>query len=178
MKTLLAFSALTLSSLIYALPASAGCADQGASGALARMSSGTQSFAPALRISSTSSSASSSIVGTWFVAYTSGGQPAGQAFIQWHSDGTEWENVNFPVLGGNLCLGSWKAIDATHVSRNHYGWLYNAGLLFGYFNEKETDELSKDGNSYTGTNQTWLYDLSGNQMGYSVGLAAAKRIAP
>jgi hypothetical protein len=29
------------------------------------------------------------IVGTWLVTYT--GALAGQAFIQWHSDGTEWE---------------------------------------------------------------------------------------
>src|SRR6266481_3669001 len=38
-----------------------------------------------------------SIVGTWLVTYTGG--LAGQAFIQWHSDGTEWENIDFPILG-------------------------------------------------------------------------------
>ncbi len=34
----------------------------------------------------------------------------GRAFIQWHSDGTEWENINHPVLGGNICMGSWRAV--------------------------------------------------------------------
>ncbi len=36
------------------------------------------------------------IVGTWFVVYTPDGSttPSGQAFIQWHSAGTEWENIN------------------------------------------------------------------------------------
>src|ERR1700690_2404654 len=48
------------------------------------------------------------IVGTWQVAYAAGGTVYGEAFIQWHSDGTEWENVDFPILGGNICLGSWK----------------------------------------------------------------------
>jgi hypothetical protein len=96
------------------------------------------------------------IVGTWYVAYTTEGAPPGAAFIQWHSDGTEWENINHPVLGGNICMGSWKAIDRSHVFRNHYGWLYSNGVLAGYFNETETDEVAWDGNSYSGTNTTTL----------------------
>ena len=35
------------------------------------------------------------IVGTWLVTYE--GPVAGQAFIQWHSDGTEWENIDLPA---------------------------------------------------------------------------------
>ena len=31
-------------------------------------------------------SAAQKIVGTWLVTYTSGGQPFGQAIIQWHDD--------------------------------------------------------------------------------------------
>jgi hypothetical protein len=50
-----------------------------------------------------------SIVGTWHVTCTTGGAPGGEAFIQWHSDGTEWEN--------------------------HVGWLYDCGSLVGYLNE-------------------------------------------
>ena len=100
--------------------------------------------------------AGENIVGTWYVVYTSEGFPPGAAFIQWHSDGTEWENINHPVLGGNICMGSWKMIDRSHVSRNHYGWLYNNGVLGGYFNETETDEVAWDGNSYSGFNTTTL----------------------
>ena len=33
--------------------------------------------------------------------------------------------------------------------------------LAGYFNETETDEVAWDGNSYTGSNETTLYFLSG-----------------
>ena len=91
------------------------------------------------------------IVGTWHVSYG----PVGEAFIQWHSDGTEWENINHPVLGGNICMGSWKAVDRSHVFRNHYGWLFNNGVIAGFFNETETDELM--GNAYVGVNNTTLY---------------------
>src|SRR6266705_1071523 len=45
-----------------------------------------------------------SIVGTWHVSYTVEGAHFADAFIQWHSDGTEWENINLPLLGGNICL--------------------------------------------------------------------------
>jgi hypothetical protein len=119
------------------------------------------------------------IVGTWHVVYTPDGAttPSGEAFIQWHSDGTEWENINYPVLGGNICLGSWKVIDQRHISRNHYGWLFNNGILAGYFNETETDEVAADGRSYTGTNTTTLYFTSGPPV-VLTGTAAAKRIAP
>jgi len=53
--------------------------------------------------------------------------------------------------------GSWIQIDQSHVSRNHYGWLYNNGLLAGYFNETETDELN--GNTYVGVNDTKLISI-------------------
>ena len=100
------------------------------------------------------------IVGTWLVDYG----PVGQAFIQWHSDGTEWENITHPSVGGNICMGSWVATGPRTYSRNHFGWIFDSmtGLIAGYFNETETDKLSKDGNSYAGTNVTIFYDLDGN----------------
>jgi hypothetical protein len=129
--------------------------------------------------------AAENIIGTWDVVYTTNpsSSPSGEAFIQWHSDGTEWENINYPVLGGNICMGSWKLVDESHVSRNHYGWLYNAGALAGFFNETETDEVAWDGNSYTGTNTTTLnfYPLppaSTNTVIVISGTSTATRIAP
>ncbi len=118
------------------------------------------------------------IVGTWHVTYTSEGTPFGEAFIQWHSDGTEWENIDFPVLGGNLCLGSWKTVDQTHVFRHHVAWVFTNGLPSGYFSEIETDEVALDGNSYRGANETKIYDVDGNLVADVTGTAAATRIAP
>jgi hypothetical protein len=125
-----------------------------------------------------SGGAGEQIVGTWHVAYTTEGSASGQAFIQWHRDGTEWENISFPVLGGNICMGSWKAIDRWHVFRNHFGWLFNDGVIAGYFNETETDTLSWDGNSYTGLNDTKFYDLAGTKTMELTGTATANRLAP
>jgi hypothetical protein len=119
-------------------------------------------------------------VGTWIVIDTPDGSstPSGKAFIQWHSDFTEWENIDYPVLGGNICMGSWKAVDQSHVSRHHYGWLYdNQGNLAGYFNERENDEVASDGQSYTGTNTTVLNFFSGAPMTLQ-GTATAQRVAP
>ena len=98
------------------------------------------------------------IVGTWLVNYG----PVGQAFIQWHSDGTEWENITHPAVGGNICMGSWVATGWRTYYRNHFGWIFDSsGLIAGYFHETETDKLSRDGNSYTGTNVTIFYDMAG-----------------
>ncbi|MGC1459617.1 MAG: hypothetical protein WA825_15175 [Steroidobacteraceae bacterium] len=127
------------------------------------------------------------IVGTWLVNYG----PVGEAFIQWHSDGTEWENINHPGVGGNICMGSWIATGPWTVSRNHFGWIFDSttGLVAGYFNETETDTLAKDGNSYSGTNVTIFYDLDHNvvpapgapspaPVGGYPGTSSAVRISP
>jgi hypothetical protein len=121
--------------------------------------------------------AASAIIGTWLVTYVVEGQPFGQAYIQWHSDGTEWENINLPVDGGNICMGSWKAVDAKHVYRNHYGWLYTSGTVSGYFNETETNAVKKDG-TYAGTNEQKGYDLNGNLLFDVTGTSSAVLIAP
>jgi hypothetical protein len=123
--------------------------------------------------------AADNIVGTWHVIYTPEGSTSesGEAFIQWHSDGTEWENINYPVLNGNICMGSWKSVDQDKVTRNHVGWLYSGGALAGWFNEVETDVVARDGNSYSGTNVTTLY-FTGMAPSVLKGTAFATRIAP
>ena len=113
-----------------------------------------------------------SIVGTWFVSYTLGGE----AYIQWHSDGTEWENINHPVSGGNICMGSWKQTGRYTYVRHHVGWIYTDDAVTNYFIEDETAQLSPGGNSYTGVDTFTIYDLSGNAvMGPLSGTASATR---
>lgn len=170
---LLALGGLAAASVMFAAPAKAGCVDPraGVEPALIHQLPGLPGlFGSRLE--------HRSIVGTWHVVYTAGGAPSGEAFIQWHSDGTEWENINYPVLDGNICMGSWKQINANTVARNHYGWLFDAGLVSGWFNETETDVLSKDGNSYSGTNEIKFYDSSGNLKMDVTGTSSAARIDP
>jgi len=118
------------------------------------------------------------IVGTWRVSYTAGGQPFADAFIQWHSDGTEWENIGLPVLSGNICLGSWKPMDEWRVSRNHIGWLYTNGALTGYFTETETARLSEDGDTYHGITLQKIYTLAGVLLAEVPGTSTATRLSP
>jgi hypothetical protein len=165
---------------LFSAPATAACMDPAAASGQSGLhqSPNLAMHAPAARLSSETEDAPYEIVGTWQVAYAAGGTVYGEAFIQWHSDGTEWENVDFPILGGNICLGSWKSVGAHRVARFHVGWLYSDGILFGHFTETETDELSHDGNSYTGTNDTKMYNLDGTMFREIVGTAAATRISP
>ena len=115
---------------------------------------------------------------SWAESFPWGGAPGGVAFIQWHDDGTEFENVDFPILGGNICMGAWRQLDHRHVSRSHIGWLYTDGNLTGYFTETETDTVSHDGNSYTGNNDTKIFDLDGNMQFEVTGTADAVRFQP
>ena len=139
--------------------------------------SGLQPKGAAAQLSPATSSAGNYIIGTWLVTYTTAGNPGGQALIQWHGDKTEWENINFPLEGGNICLGSWKPVDPLHVTRLHMGWLYTAGLLTGYFTETET-ALVKSSNTYTGVTDTKIFDLAGNVLVELPGTSSAVRIAP
>ena len=120
--------------------------------------------------------AADGIVGTWLVTYTGG--LAGEAFIQWHSDGTEWENIDYPILGGTICMGDWRGLGDRHVRRSHVGWLYTNGNPSGYFTETGTDEVARDGASYKGNNDVKFYDLDGNMFAEATGTAVAKRISP
>lgn len=114
------------------------------------------------------------IVGTWLVTY--GGALSGQAFIQWHSDGTEWENIDLPTLGGNICMGDWRVVDEDHVSRSHVGWLFSNGSPAGHFIWTETNEVALDGSWYRGTNYIRMYDGNGIQFFEGAGTAEATRI--
>jgi hypothetical protein len=180
MKRTFTGAAVAAALALSGLSAHAGCTDPRASA----QQGAFQKMAPLILRQSTAGSrseredAAENIVGTWHVIYTAGGSPFGEAFIQWHSDGTEWENINFPILGGNICMGSWKPVDGSRVTRNHIGWHYANGILAGYFTETETDVVSHDGNSYRGTNDSKIYDLEGNLIAEVPGTATATRISP
>ena len=179
MKHTIVLAAATLAIAAGAVSANAGCADFRAvkpgmvhtipNFLLPKPQAGAQA--------QPDSYASRKIVGTWVATYTVEGQPFAQAFIQWHDDGTEWEDINLPLSGGNVCVGSWVSIDRKDVSRNHIGWLYNNGNLAGYFTETETDHLDTP-DSYSGANDQKIYDLNGNLLAEVTGTSSAVRLAP
>ena len=144
MNRTLILVAATAAAALSSVSAYAGCADPRTQGAFRQMPPISLPLSSGInRVRS--GDATTNIVGTWLVTYTVEDNPFGQAYIQWHSDRTEWENINLPLSGGNICVGSWTTVDSRHVSRNHWGWLYNNGELSGYFNETETDKVSNHG---------------------------------
>ena len=109
-------------------------------------------------------------VGTWLVSDTIEGSPFADAIIQWHGDGTEFENVNLPILG------EWQPIDNSRVQRKHMGWMYSNGALVRYFTEVEIDTISPNGLSYHGTSDQKFFDANGNPQGEVTGTSSAARL--
>ncbi len=119
-----------------------------------------------------------SIVGLWHTMYTAGDSPFAETFKQWHSDGTEFENVNHNPAIGSVCVGVWKQVGARMVHLHHLGFLFNPdGTSAGTFVVEETDSLGGGGASYAGTFTFSTYDVNGNPTGTPIkGTVAATRI--
>ena len=180
MKSTILFAAVAAALNLTGMSAQASCADPRATpqaGAQRVAPPHTQARLTAERFHG-GEDAGERIVGTWHVTYGVEGNYFADAFIQWHSDGTESESINLPVLGGNTCVGEWKSVNETHVSRNHVGWIYNNGILAGYFTEYELDAISPDGNSYSGTNDQKIFDVKGNLLVEVTGTSSAIRMWP
>ena len=121
---------------------------------------------------------SKSIVGLWHTLYTSNGSPFFETLKEWHSDGTEFENVNHNPAIGSVCVGVWKQVNVWTVRLHHLGFLFAAdGTPNGTFVVDETDTLAGNGMSYDGTFTFKIYDVNGVYTGteYS-GTVAATRI--
>jgi hypothetical protein len=148
----IALTTLAVASLVFtAASARATC------GNLSGLGSGTPIKLPMLaqaESDESASAASDSIVGLWHVVYTAGGSVFNETLDQWHSDGTEFENAFLPVAQGNICLGVWKTVGTRTVRLHHIGWTYDptaGGTANGTFTVDETNVISRDGKTYTGS---------------------------
>jgi len=127
------------------------------------------------------SASGASIVGLWHVVYTAGGSVFNESLDQWHSDGTEFENAWLPPDSGNICFGVWKEIAPRTVRLHHVGWTFTPGSVpptaSGTFTLDETNTVSLDGKTYTGTFTFKTFDITGAPTGVEVtGTMAATRI--
>ena len=119
-----------------------------------------------------------SIVGLWHVVYSAGGQEFYEAFDQWHSDGTEFENAYVPSVIGNICFGVWKQDDNGDIVLNHIGWSFDPdGTPDGYFTLKESNHVNPDGNGYKGKFGYKAYDGNGSLIFETNGTQVATRIS-
>ena len=122
--------------------------------------------------------ATNSIVGLWHDVHTaSNGTLFLEGYDTWNRDGTENELGNLPPASGSLCVGTWthhgKAVDLTA----HVAWLYDLNNNFvGTLDIVETNKVSADGNSYTGTFDAKFFDPNGTQFNEVSGTTAAERI--
>ena len=118
-----------------------------------------------------------SIVGLWYVNYTSGGQPLYESFDQWHSDGTELENPNLAPATGPLCVGVWKQIGMRTFRLHHVGWNFDInGNSLGSFTLDETNKVDHRGKTYEGTFDLKFYDVDGSLVAEVTGTQSATRI--
>jgi hypothetical protein len=124
---------------------------------------------------------SDSIVGLWHVIYTVGDTTNlfAESFKQWHGDHTEFEGVDQSAVVGNICFGVWKQLRPGVVRLHHTGWTFDdTGAPTGTFTNDETDTVSRDGKTYTGTFTFKVFDMNGNlqPMDTTTGAIAATRI--
>jgi hypothetical protein len=97
---------------------------------------------------------------------------------EWHSDGTEFENVNHNPAIGSVCVGVWKQVSARTVRLHHLGFLFaEDGSPSGKFTVNETDTLDAGGMVYRGKFIFRTYDVKGVFTGTEVsGTVVARRI--
>ena len=122
---------------------------------------------------------SDSIVGLWQVVYTPVTGTPTESFKEWHSDGTEFENIWLAPVEGDICFGAWKTIAPRTVHTHHVGWIFATpgATATNYFIQDETDTVSRDGKTYTGTYKMQVYNLAGVKEGPETdGTIAATRI--
>jgi hypothetical protein len=122
--------------------------------------------------------ARTSIVGLWHVVHTdSSGNLFLESFDQWNSDGGETELGNLPPATGPICVGTWKQTGGKVDLETHVTWLYDLNNTWqGTLNMIQTNKVSKDGNSYTGTFDAKFYDTSGTLFMEVTGTTAADRL--
>jgi hypothetical protein len=119
-----------------------------------------------------------SIVGMWSVHYVSNqGFPDASAFIQWHSDGLEFESAN--LAPGVLCQGTYKQARNGSYHDYHIAWTFDStGTVNGYWDEIMITTVSGDGKSYSGTYTRDFFDLNGNLLFEDDGTMIATRLTP
>ena len=117
-----------------------------------------------------------SIVGMWTNSVIVGGNVVATSIATWHSDGTEFDNLDAPPIYGNICQGVWESKGVGKVQEHHFGWTFDQNSNpSGYFTLEQTLKLSHNGLSYTGPFDQKFYDNDGNLLTEVTGQMSAKR---
>jgi hypothetical protein len=116
-----------------------------------------------------------SIVGMWMNSIIVGGNTVATSIATWHSDGTEFDNIDAPPIMGNICQGVWESRGG-QVVEHHFGWTFDQNSNpSGYFTLDQTVKLSQRGMSYSGPFDQKFYDNDGNLLSEVTGEMSADR---
>jgi hypothetical protein len=124
------------------------------------------------------------IVGFWKVKFLSEGNPGipdgaviDNAFVQWHSDGTEIMNSSRPPATSNFCLGVWQKSGPSSYELNHFALSSDlSGNFVGPAQIREDVTLNQKADRYEGTFTIDQYDASGHLLVHIAGSVTATRI--
>ncbi len=118
-----------------------------------------------------------SIVGLWKNSWIVGGQLAFYSIAAWHSDGTEFDNVDLSPIVGNICQGVWESKGIGRVLEHHLGWWFDAnGNPSGYFTLEQNLKMDRQGLTYSGPFDLKYYDNDGNPVNEVTGEMQAERL--
>jgi hypothetical protein len=116
-----------------------------------------------------------SIVGLWDVHYFAGTTEIFHTYVQWHSDGLEFE-VN-SVAPGAMCQGVFQEGFNGQVRDFHVVFTYDAnGKVNGHIEEEINVVVDSDGDEYHGVANQKFYDLNGKLVGQGSLTIRARRI--
>jgi hypothetical protein len=129
------------------------------------------------------------IVGLWHVLFTTTsndvGIPSGaivdNAYVTWHSDGTELMNSARPPVTGSFCMGVWTQVPPRSYRLKHIALAWNStGTEFvGPAIILEDVRLGPNDDSYEGTFTIDQYAADGTtRLAHIEGTLAATRITP
>ena len=122
------------------------------------------------RLGSPAPGGPSSMVGLWNVTDYVGGEPVYAYFDTWNSDGNEFFIDNTNPADDNVCQGVWVQTSVNSYKLKHISFTFDgAGNQNGTAVFHDVVTLSADGNSFTGTENVYVYDLNGNLIGEYLG---------
>ena len=165
-------SAAAIAWLAGSISAQAGC------GAPLGAKAGVISKMPHMKlsVSETAPEGYGSIVGMWKNSVVVNSQIVATSIATWHSDGTEFDNVDIPPIVGNICEGVWDSKGVGKVAEHHFGWTFDSNSNpSGYFTLEQTVRLSRNGLSYSGPFDQKFYDNEGNLLTEVTGEMSAER---
>ena len=117
-----------------------------------------------------------SIVGLWDVHYFAGTTEIFHTYVQWHSDGLEFE-VN-SIAPGAMCQGVFRQNADGRVRDFHVVFTYDStGKVNGHIEEEINVVVDSDGDEYHGVANQKFYDLNGKLVGQGSLTVEATRIS-